>query len=78
MIEPNQTALIVKVTRPDADMPAGRVTVFYAVIADDTESAVRLVKEAVKDDAEVELTEARLSQDTAQMIGLTPGYARAL
>ncbi|GJD57962.1 hypothetical protein [Methylobacterium dankookense] len=78
MIEPNQTALIVKVTRADAEMPTGRVTVFYAIIAEDAGSAVRLVKEAVKDDAEVELTEARLSQDTAQMIGLIPGYARAL
>ncbi|MGV7030863.1 hypothetical protein [Methylobacterium symbioticum] len=78
MIEPNQTALIVKVTRADAEMPTGQVTVFYAIIAEDAESAVRLVKEAVKDDAEVELTEARLSQDTAQMISLTPGYARAL
>lgn len=78
MIEPNQTALIVKVTCADVEMPTGRVTVFYAIIAEDAESAVRLVKEAVKDNAEVELTEARLSQDTAQMIGLTPGYARAL
>lgn len=78
MIEPNQTALIVKVTRPDTDMPNGRVTVFYAVIAENAESVERLVREAVKDDAEVELTEARLSQDTAQMIGLEPGFARAL
>ena len=78
MIEPNQTAFIVKVARADADMPNGRLTIFYAIIADDAASGVRLVKEAVKEDADVELTEARLSQETAQAIGLTPGYARAL
>ena len=78
MIEPNQTAFIVKVARADADRPNGRLTIFYAVIADDAESGVQLVREAVKEDADVELTEGRLSQETAQAIGLTPGYARAL
>lgn len=78
MIEPNQTAFIVKVTWPDADMPNGRLTMFYAVLADDPETGVQIVKNAVKADAEVELSEARLSQDTAQAIGLLPGYARAL
>ena len=78
MIEPNQTAFIVKVARADADMPNKRLTLFYAVIADDAETGVRLVREVVKEDAEVELTDGRLSQDTAYAIGLTPGFARAL
>ena len=78
MIEPNQTAFIVKVTWPDADTPNGRLTMLYAVLADDPETGVQIVKNAVKADAEVELSEARLSQDKAQAIGLLPGYARAL
>lgn len=78
MIEPNQTAFIVKVARPDEDAPDCLLTVFYAVIADDPDSGVRIVKAAVKDGAEVTLTEVRLSQATAQAIDLRPGYARAL
>ncbi len=67
-----------KVIRADAEIPAGRATSLYAVIAEDAKRAVQWVREAAKDDAEVELTEARPSQDTSQMIGLKPGYARAL
>ncbi|MDP4006224.1 hypothetical protein [Methylobacterium sp. NEAU K] len=78
MIEPNQTAFIVKVARPDEDAPEHLLTLFYAVIADDPESGVQIVREAVKEGAEVTLTEVRLSQATAQAIDLRPGYARAL
>ncbi|MCJ2093895.1 hypothetical protein MKK67_15550 [Methylobacterium sp. J-072] len=78
MIEPNQTAFIVKVARRDEDAPDNLLTVFYAVIADNPDSGVQIVKEAVKAGAEVTLTEVRLSQATAQAIDLMPGYARAL
>ena len=78
MIEPNQTAFIVKVARPDEAIPDCLLTVFYAVIADDPDAGVQIVKAAVKDGAEVTLTEVRLSQATAQAIDLRPGYARAL
>ncbi len=78
MIEPNQTAFIVKVALPDEVAPEGRITLFYAVIADSSEQGVEIVRQAVKEGAEVTLTEVRLSQATAQAIELLPGYARAL
>ena len=76
MIEPNQAAYIVKVTRADADMPNGVLTMLYAVLTENPEKAAELTQHAVKADAEVEVLEARLSQDTAQAIGLMPDYAR--
>ncbi|MCJ2014743.1 hypothetical protein [Methylobacterium sp. J-076] len=78
MTEPNQTAFIVKVALPDETAPDRPLTLFYAVIADDPEHGVQIVRGAVKDGAEVTLTEVRLSQATAQAIELLPGYARAL
>lgn len=78
MIEPNQTAFIVKVALPDEEAPDGRITLFYAVISDSTDRGVEIVREAVKEGAEVTMTEVRLSQATAQAIELLPGYARAL
>jgi hypothetical protein len=77
-MEPNQTAYIVKVTRADADMPNGVLTMLYAVLTEGPAKAAELTRQAVKPDAEVEVLEARLSQDTAQAIGLMPDYARAL
>lgn len=78
MIEPNQTAYIVKVALPDENAPECLLTLFYAVIADDPEHGVQIVREAVKEGAEITLTEVRLSQATAQAIELLPGHARAL
>jgi hypothetical protein len=78
MIEPNQTAFIVKVSLPDENAPERLLTLFYAVIADDPESGAQIVKDAVKEAAEVTLTEVRLSQATAQAINLLRGHARAL
>lgn len=78
MTEPNQTAFIVKVALPDETAPDHPLTLFYAVIADSPDRGVQIVREAVKEDAEVTLTEVRLSQATAQAIDLLPGYARAL
>ena len=51
---------------------------FYAVLTETPEQAVELVRQAVKPDAQISLTDARLSQDTAQAIGLMPQLARAL
>jgi hypothetical protein len=78
MIEPNQTAFIVKVACPDEDAQERLITLFYAVIAEDPDSGIQIVQGAVRKDAEVTLTEVRLSQATAQAIDLLPGYARAL
>ncbi len=78
MIEPNQTAFIVKVAMLDDTSPDCPITLFYAVIADTSDQGVEIVRGAVKEGAEVTLTEVRLSQATAQAIELLPGYARAL
>ena len=78
MIEPNQTAFIVKVALPDEAAPENAITLFYAVIADSSDRGVEIVRSAVKEGAEVTMTEVRLSQATAQAIELLPGYARAL
>lgn len=78
MIEPNQTAFIVKVACSDEDAPEQLLTLFYAVLAEDPERGMQIVKDAVRAGAEVTLTEVRLSQATAQAIDLLPGYARAL
>lgn len=78
MIEPNQNAFIVKVAFPDEDAPERLLTLFYAVIADDPDQGVQIVRGAVREGAEVTLTEVRLSQATAQAIDLLPGYARGL
>lgn len=53
MIEPNQTAFIVKVALPDEDAPERLLTLFYAAIADGPDQGVQIVKEAVKEGAEV-------------------------
>ena len=78
MIEPNQTAFIVKVACPDEDAPEQLLTLFHAVLAEDPERGMQIVKAAVKAGAEITLTEVRLSPATAQAIDLLPGYARAL
>ncbi|GJE14981.1 hypothetical protein [Methylobacterium longum] len=78
MIEPNQTAFIVKVACSDEEAPERLLTLFYAVLAEDPESGMQIVRDAVREGAEVTLTEVRLSQATAQAIDLLPGYARAL
>lgn len=78
MTEPNQTAFIVKVALRDENAPECLLTLFYAVIADNPDLGVQIVREAVKEGAEVTLTEVRLSQATAQAIDLLPGHARAL
>lgn len=78
MIEPNQTAFIVKVACPDEGAPDCPLTAFYAVLADDPDRAMQIVRDAVREGSDVTLTEVRLSQATAQAIELLPGYARAL
>ena len=78
MIDANQTAYIVHVSSPAKEIAAGPMAAFYAVLTETPEQAVELVRQAVKPDAQISLTDARLSQDTAQAIGLMPQLARAL
>lgn len=78
MIEPNQTAYIVRVTRPDDAELSGSLTMFYAAITVSEEDALATVRRAVKADAIVEPTGVRLSQQTASALALEAGLARAL
>lgn len=78
MIEPNQTAFILKVTRPDDAELSGRLVMFYAAITTSEDAALAIVRRAVKADAEVEPTGVRLSQQTASALDLEAGLARAL
>lgn len=78
MIEPNQTAFILKVTRPDEAELSGRLVMFYATITTSEDEALAIVRRAVKADAAVEPTGVRLSQQTASALDLEAGLARAL
>jgi hypothetical protein len=78
MIEPNQTAFILKVTLPDEAEPSGQLVIFYAAITTSEDEALAIVRQAVKADAAVEPTGVRLSQQTASALVLEAGLARAL
>lgn len=77
-IEPNQTAFILKVTRPDEAELSGRLVMFYVAITTSENEALAIVRRAVKADANVEPTGVRLSQQTASALDLEAGLARAL
>ncbi|MCJ2085363.1 hypothetical protein MKK88_05055 [Methylobacterium sp. E-005] len=78
MIEPNQTAFILKVTRPDEAELSGHLVMFYVAITTSEDEALAIVRHAVKADATVETTGVRLSQQTASALDLEAGLARAL
>jgi hypothetical protein len=78
MKDPEQRAYVARVTRPDATGAAGRTTVFYAVLSDRRAQALASIQEAVQPGDYVELTEGRLSPETAKALGLIPGVARAM
>lgn len=77
-IEPNQTAFIVKVTRPDEAELSGQLVMFYVAITTTENEALDIVRRAVKADATIEPTGVRLSQQTASALDLEAGLARAL
>lgn len=78
LIEPNQTAFILKVTRPDDAELSGWLVMFYAAITTSENEALTVVRHAVKADAIVEPTGVRFSQQTASALNLEAGLARAL
>ena len=78
LIEPNQTAFILKVTRPDEAELSGKLVMFYVAITTSETEALAIVRRAVKEDATVEPTGVRLSQQTASALDLEAGLARAL
>jgi hypothetical protein len=78
IIEPNQTAFILKVTRPDEAEVSGQLMMFYVAITTSESEALTVVRRVVKADAIVEPTGVRLSQQTASALNLEAGLARAL
>lgn len=78
IVEANQTAYIVHVSFLDEEVSAVPLAAFYAALTETPERAVALVRQAVKPGAAVALTDVRLSQSTAQAIGITPDVAMAL
>jgi hypothetical protein len=78
VIEPNQTAFILRVTRPDEAELSGQLVMFYVAITTSENEALAAVRRAVKADATVEPTGVRLSQQTASALNLEVGLARAL
>jgi hypothetical protein len=78
MQDPDKRAYVARVTRPDATGAAGRTTLFYAVISDTRAEALAAIKAGSQSGDYVELTEGRLSSETAQALGLIPGVARPM
>jgi hypothetical protein len=76
--EANQTAYIVHVSFLDEEVSPVPLVAFYAALTETPEQAVALVRQAVKPGAAVLLMDARLSQSTAQAIGIMPDIAMAL
>jgi hypothetical protein len=74
----NQRAYVARVTRVGAASTTGNGVVFYAALADTRESALVAIREAVRPGDYVEITDGRLSPDTAEALGLRPGVAKAM
>jgi hypothetical protein len=78
MKDPDQRAYVARVTRPDATGDAGRTTLFYAVLSETRAQALAAIREAAQPGDYVELTEGRLSPETAEALGLIPGVAKPM
>jgi hypothetical protein len=74
----NQRAFVARVTRVGVESTAGNGVVFYAVLADTRGSALAAVQEVVSPGDHVEITDGRLSPDTARALDLQPGQAKAM
>ena len=78
MNDPSRRAYVARVTRVGAADRAGSGVVFYAALADTKESALAAIREAVSPADYVEMTDGRLSPETARALGLQPGIAKAM
>jgi hypothetical protein len=78
MQDPDQRAYVARVTRPDATRATGRTTAFYAVLSDTREQALAAIREAAQPGDYVELTEGRLTPETAEALGLVAGVAKPM
>jgi hypothetical protein len=78
MDEADARTYVVRVTRHDEHMPSGRRSVFYAVLSDSSAEALAVVRKSVAPDAYVEVTDGKLLPETARILGLKPGIAKAM
>jgi hypothetical protein len=69
---------IVRVTRVDASVLGGNLSLFYAVLTDAPERALRLIEEEIPPTDTAELPNASLSAETARSIGLRPHIPQLL
>jgi hypothetical protein len=74
----NQRAYVARVTRPNATGAAGSGIVFYAVLASTKDAALAAIREAVQPGDYVEMTDGKLSPETARALDLKPGQAKAM
>jgi hypothetical protein len=78
MDEADARTYVVRVTRHDEQLPSGRRTMFYAVISDSSAEALAVVRTTVEPDAYVEVTDGKLLPETARVLGLSHGVAKAM
>jgi hypothetical protein len=78
MTSHDQEAFVARVIRVGAANTAGSGVVFYAALADTKESALAAIRKAVKPGDCVEMTDGKLSAETAQALALVPGRARPM
>lgn len=67
-----------RVTMAGGANTAGNRVVFYAALADTPESALVAIRKAVKSADYVEMTDGKLSPETARALDLKPGVAKAM
>ena len=73
----SQRAFVARVSRRD-HQAAHRRIVFYATLAASKEAALSAIINAVGPDDYVEMTDGRLSAETAVALGLTPGVPKVM
>ena len=77
MSEVDARTYVVRVTRHEQAAPGQRAQ-FYAVMAETAGEASEAVRKAVAPSAYVEVTDGKLLPETARLLGLKPGVAKAM
>jgi hypothetical protein len=78
MRDHDQTAYVARVTRVGAGSKAGSGVVFYAVLAETKQGALAAIQAAVQPADYVEMTDGKLSPETARALDLQSGQAKAM
>jgi hypothetical protein len=76
MSEADARTYVVRVTRHEPVRHGGAQ--FYAVMAGSSREALEAVRKAVEPSAYVEVTDGKLLPETAKVLGLRPGIAKAM